>query len=433
MEPRQIGRRGVMQRAAVASALFGTPVALAEQALAQEAIPIPPRDRYTADPERYWAELRRQWLLAADRINLNCGALGCTPLPVLRAMVEHLISAESFREPDLPWFGYEENKYIRSTREALASFVHCKVDELALTRNCTEGNNTVCHGLDLEPGDQVLLTDQEHPSGRCPWEQKAARFGGIKLNFVRLPRPPTSVGDIVKLFESALTPQTRIIVFSHMTWETGLLLPAKEICALARRHGILTHVDGAHTIGHIPLDLHDLGCDFYATNGHKWLMSPKGSGLLFIREEHLERLWVNTVAKEWRNYELKAYRFSNLGTSNLSVVVGVNAALDFVNAIGPERIYARIHELGAQVRDRLRAYNEVRLLNASSDTFHSGLVSFTVVGGGLKRVAEECQKRYIRIGYWDDAGGRIRVSTHVFTQQTELNAFFDAVEHGLRS
>jgi selenocysteine lyase/cysteine desulfurase len=234
------------------------------------------------------------------------------------------------------------------------------------------------------------------------------------LNFIELPRPPTSGDEIVELFENALTPQTRIIVFSHMTWETGLLLPAKEICALARRHGVLTHIDGAHGIGHIPRDLHDLGCDFYATNGHKWLMSPKGSGLLFIREEHLERLWANTVGEEWRNYELKAYRFSNLGTSNLSVIVGVKAALDFVNAIGPERIYARIHELGAQVRDRLRAYNKIRLLNASSDAFHSGLVSFAATRGNPTRVLEECQTRHIRVRYWDDAGGRIR-SPHIFS------------------
>ena len=148
---------------------------------------------------------------------------------------------------------------------------------------------------------------------------------------------------------------------------------------------------------------------------------------------HLERLWVNTVAKEWRNYELKAYRFSNLGTSNLSIIVGIKAALDFVNAIGPERIYARIHALGAQVRDRLRAYKQIRLLNASADAFHSGLVTFAVAGGNLTRVVAECQKRHIRIGYWDEAGGRIRVSTHIFTQQTELNAFFDAVGRGLRA
>jgi selenocysteine lyase/cysteine desulfurase len=426
-----LGRREFIQRTAVATALFGIPKTRAEEAFARGPDALPPRKLLDTDPERYWAELRRQWLLAADRINLNSGALGCTPLPVLRAMIDHLLSAESFREPDLPWFGYDENARIRSTRDALASFLHCKRDELALTRNCTEGNNIVCHGLDLKAGDEVLLTDQEHPGGRNPWEQKAARFG-VKLNFVKLPRPPASVEEIVKLFEAALTPRTRIIVFSHITWVTGLLLPAKEICKLAREHGILTHIDGAHGIGQIPVDLRNLDCDFYATNAHKWLMAPKGTGALFIREEHLERLWAHTVAEEWRNFKLKAYRFSYLGTSNLSVIVGVKAALDFYRAIGPERIYARIHEMGRKVRDRLRADSRVRLLNASADNFHAGLVSFAAVKGDLKRVKAECDKRLIRVRYWEE-DERIRVSTHIFTQQTELNAFFDALERGLGS
>jgi L-cysteine/cystine lyase len=107
-------------------------------------------------------------------------------------------------------------------------------------------------------------------------------------------------GKIVRRFEKALTLRTRIIVFSHITWVTGLLLPAKEICRLPRGRGILTHIDGAHGIGQIPVDVHDLGCDFYATNGHKWLMAPKGTGAICIREEHLERLWAHTVSEQWR-------------------------------------------------------------------------------------------------------------------------------------
>src|SRR5215469_18287126 len=178
-----LGRREFIQRAAVATALLGVPRARAEEAFARRPDALPPRKLLDTDPERYWVELRRQWLLAADRINLNSGALGCTPLPVLRTTIDHLVSAEAFREPDNPWFGYAENARIRNTREALAAFLNCKLDELALTRNATEGNNVVCNGLDMTPGDEALLTDQEHPGGRCPWEQKAARFG-IRLNFV---------------------------------------------------------------------------------------------------------------------------------------------------------------------------------------------------------------------------------------------------------
>ena len=170
-----LGRREFIQRAAVATALLGIPKARAEEAFARRPDALPPRKLLDTDPERYWAELRRQWLLAADHVNLNCGAVGCSPLPVLNAMIDHLLSAEAFREPAYPWFGYEENPRLRELRDALAAYLHCKRDELALVRNATEANNIVCNGLDLKPGDEVLLTDQEHPGGRCCREQKAAR------------------------------------------------------------------------------------------------------------------------------------------------------------------------------------------------------------------------------------------------------------------
>ncbi len=422
-------RRQLLQRSAVAAAVFGIPLARAEEALGQEAPKLPAADLHATDPDRYWAELRRQWLLAADRINLNCGSVGCTPLPVLRAMIDHLLAAEAFREPGYPWFGYEENGRLRELRDALAAFLGCRRDELALVRNATEGNNVVCNGLDMKPGDEALLTDQEHPGGRCCWEQKAARFG-IKLNFVSLPRPPASTDEIVERFSKAMTERTRIVMFSHITTVTGLVLPAKEICQLARTRGILTHIDGAHAIGQVPLNMRDLGCDFYVTSPHKWLMAPKGTGTLYVREELLERLWVNIASAEWRNYTQKAYRFSNLGTSNLSVMVGLKAALDFFQSLGPERIYRRIHELAGRVRERILRHPELRLANASGDAFYAGLVSFEPVKGDLKRVVDACAARHIRI-----AGGpeRIRIATHIFTQPIELNALFDAVDQGMRN
>jgi selenocysteine lyase/cysteine desulfurase len=423
----RLDRRDFVRRSAVAAALLGVPLARAEQVLAQEADPLPSAKLHDSDPERYWAQLRRQWRLAPDRINLNCGSVGCTPLPVLRAMIDHILSAEEFRESAYPWFGYEENRRVRALRDALAAFVGCKRDELAITRNATEGNNVVCNGLDLNAGDEVLLTDQEHPGGRCCWEQKAARFG-IKLNFVKLPRPPASADEIIDGFRKALTPRTRVIAFSHITTVTGLILPAKEICALARKHDALSHVDGAHAIGQVPIDLHDLGCDFYATSPHKWLCAPKGTGALYVREELLEKLWVNTASAEWRNYKQKAYRFSNLGTSNLSVMVGLKAALDFYQEIGPERIYARIHELARRLRDRIAEQKELRLANASADAFYGGLVSFEPVKGTLKKVVAECEARHIRI---IGSPQRIRVATHIFTQPAEVHAFCEAVERSI--
>src|SRR5215470_11525557 len=215
-------RREFFRRAAVGAAFFGLPLARAERAFGEEAPQLPSHRLLATDPDRYWAELRRQWLLAPDRVNLNCGSVGCSPLPVLNAVIDHLLSAESFREPAYPWFGYEENPRLRELRDALAQFLRCNRDELALVRNATEANNVVCNGLDLKAGDEVLLTDQEHPGGRCCWEQKAARYG-IKLNYVTLPKSPASADEVVERFRTALTPRTRVMVFSHITTVTGLV------------------------------------------------------------------------------------------------------------------------------------------------------------------------------------------------------------------
>src|SRR4051794_22627400 len=151
--------------------ILGLPKERVLEAFSGMGVPLPPDALFATDSERYWAELRRQWLLADDRINLNCGSLGCSPLPVLRATIEHMLAAERYDEPGYPWFGYEEKPVLRALREQLAAFLGCARDELALIRNATEGNNAVCNGIELAAGDEVLLTDQEHPSGRCCWEQ----------------------------------------------------------------------------------------------------------------------------------------------------------------------------------------------------------------------------------------------------------------------
>lgn len=420
-------RREFLRQSALGAFLLGLPIEQVERVFCQPPPAMPAAELLDRDPEAYWRQLRRQWLLASDHVNLNCGSVGCTPLPVLRAMIDHILQAEEFRESYYPWFGYEENPLLRQVRDALAAFLKTSRDELALVRNATEANNTVGNGLDLQPGDEVLLTDQEHPGGRCVWEQKAARFG-IRLREVNLPKPPASVEEIVDRFSQAITPRTRLIAFSHITTVTGVVLPAKELCALARQRGLMVHIDGAHAIGQIPLDLGALDCDFYASSPHKWLLAPKGTGFLFVREPLQTRLWVNIASGSWRDYSLKAYRFSNLGTSNLSVMVGLKAALDFYQTIGPERIYARIHQLARDVRQRVAARPQLRIVNASADVFFGGMVSFEPTQGNLQKVLDECARRRIRVA---GSPERIRISTHIFTQPEELDLFEEALVAGL--
>ena len=170
----------------------------------------------------------------------------------------------------------------------------CTRDEIALLRNATEANSYIANGLDMKPGDEVLMTDQEHPGGEQPWQLKAKRYG-IVVKKVKLPEPVKDAPQVLNLFSDAIGPRTRVIFFSHITTVTGVVLPAKELCALARSKGILSAVDGAHVTGMMQLDLHDIGCDMYSSSPHKWLQAPKGSGFLYVRNDAMDYLW-NTIA-----------------------------------------------------------------------------------------------------------------------------------------
>lgn len=413
-------RRELIHQTVAAAAVLGLPRSLVTELLQGDVPPLPSTQWLERDPEWYWSELRRQFLLDPNHINLNCGSVGVCPLPVIRAVVEHLFESEAFNESDYPWWGYAENDHIREVRDALARWLGVSRDEIALVRNATEANNTVGNGLDFKPGDVVVTTDQEHPGGLCCWLQREARHG-IRLKYVKIPLPPASAEQIIELFDKALTPDVRLVFFSHITTTTGLILPAKDICHLARQRGILSAVDGAHAIGQIPLDLKDLGCDFYATSPHKWLLAPKGTGVLYVREDVQDRLWVNIASGEWNNKALKAYRFSNLGTSNLSLLKGLLAALRFFETIGPERIMARQRQLARMVREGFARLPRTKILTPDDPRLWGGMTTAEFAPGDSDKLRAALGAQKIRVG-----GGapRIRLSTHIFTQPREIAAFF---------
>jgi len=222
--------------------------------------------------------------------------------------------------------------------------VGCTRDELALVRNATEANSYIANGIDLKAGDEVLMTDQEHPGGEQPWQVRAKRYG-VVLKKITLPKPPKDAAQVLNLFNDAITPRTRVIFCSHITTVTGVVLPAKELCALARSKGILSAVDGAHVIGMMRLNIPEIGCDLYSSSPHKWLMAPKGTGFLYVRDEVIDRLW-NTIATEgWDDRKIRAERFQRIGSSNVPALWGLRAAIKFANDIGLERIERRHRKL----------------------------------------------------------------------------------------
>jgi selenocysteine lyase/cysteine desulfurase len=334
-------RRGFLSAVSgiAATAALPIPKTYEEQAH-QDAPALPDAALYDKDEESYWAALRKQFLIPEDQVYLNNGTVGSSPMPVLRAVFDGYHQTEKMAQDDpedYPIWGYGSwNEF----RDPLAEFIGSTRDELALVRNATEGNSYIANGLDMKPGDEVLMTDQEHPGGEQPWNLRAKRYG-IVVKKITLPKPVPDAATVLNLFRDATTPRTRVIFFSHITTVTGVVLPAKEICALARSKGILSAVDGAHVVGMMKLNVKELGCDLYTSSPHKWLQAPKGSGFIYVRDEVIDRLWNTIVTAGWDEPRLRAERFQRIGSSNVPALWGMRAAVKLANQIGMERIEKR--------------------------------------------------------------------------------------------
>jgi isopenicillin-N epimerase len=301
---------------------------------------LPDHGLLDTNEDAYWAEMRKQFLLPPDMVYLNNGTVGSSPAPVLRAIFQGYEEAErlSQKDPeDYPIWGYASwNEF----RDPLAAFIGCTRDEVAILRNATEANSYIANGIDLKAGDEVLMTDQEHPGGEQPWNLRAKRYG-IVAKKITLPKPVDNAAQVLNLFSDAITPRTRVLFFSHISTVTGVVLPAKEICALARSKGILSAVDGAHVPGMMKLNVHDLGCDLYSSSPHKWLQAPKGTGFLYVRDEVIDRIWGTVVTEGWNDTKIRAERFQRIGSSNVPVLWGLRASIELANTIGVDRIERR--------------------------------------------------------------------------------------------
>jgi isopenicillin-N epimerase len=409
------GRREFVRNAAALGAAFAFPGAErlggthprpADRSL------LPSRDGPV--DEEYWRLVRSQFLIAPRGVYFNTGTIGASPRPVVDAVVEHLRAFETVFEAR----GFDGAALRRTT----AALVGAPPQTLVFTRNTTESMNYVANGLDLAPGDEILMTTHEHVGGRCPWEL-AARRRHLTLTQFPLPIPPRDARQIVDAWRERITPRTRVLMISHILFTNGLIQPLRELCALARERGIVTAVDGAHGPGLLPLDLAASGCDFYCASPHKWLLAPKGSGLLYIAEPWCDRLWPTIASGGWDDLSIKGERFDHKGTLNESLLVGFQAAVDFNGVIGQERIWARCRELSERLYAGLSRIAGVTLKSATDAEIRAPLVSFTVQGWTtpdlIRALWERGPVRVRHVAEYDY--GWVRMSTHVYNSPEEVD------------
>ncbi len=422
-----VDRRGFLSSVAgVAGAATALGISRDWRALfEQEPAKLPEVALYDSNEEAYWTELRKQFVIPADEVYLNNGTVGSSPMPVLRAIFDGYNETEKMAQADpedYPIWGYAAwNEF----RDPVAAFVGCQRDELALLRNATEANSYVANGLDMKPGDEVLMTDQEHPGGEDPWNLKAKRYG-IVVKKITLPKPVPNAAAVLNLFIDAITPRTRVVFFSHITTVTGVVLPVKELCTLARSKGILSAVDGAHVVGMMKLNLHELGCDLYSSSPHKWLQAPKGSGFLYVRDEVIDRLW-NTIATEgWNDPKIRAERFQRIGSSNVPALWGLRAAVQLANQTGMERIEKR-HRQSADYILKEMMKRGAESWTSPDPALRCGIAAVNVPPIQIREL-EDWMWKNKKIRIRGGAPSKIRLSTPYYLLRNDMDRFLATFE-----
>jgi selenocysteine lyase/cysteine desulfurase len=382
-----------------------------------------------ADDEAYWTEIQRAFDVDRTMINLNNG--GCSPAPthVLDQMIRDLKFSNEL-PVDHMWRVLEPR--IESVRRDLARDFGCDIEEMAITRNASEANEIMIFGLDLKAGDEVIVTNQNYGRMITAWRQRERR-DGIVLKQVSFQVPPKSQQYIVDQFKAAITPRTRVIEVTHITNLTGQIMPVKELVELARPRGIEVFVDGAHAYAHFPFSRDELGCDYYGTSLHKWLLVPIGAGFLYVRKDKQKKLWPLMAAAPEQDENIRKYE--EIGTHPAANHNAISAALAFHRAIGAERKIARLRWLRDRWAKRLLAESDrVQVLTPLDSPYSGGIGLFTVAGLDMIKLNGWLWEKHrivnTYIGHPEFNG--LRITPNVYTTPDEVDVFAEKVLEAIR-
>ena len=376
-----------------------------------------------ARDEDLWFEVQRAFTVDRSLVNLNNGGVCPSPATVQDAMKRYLDHANTAPAYVL-WRLQEPQK--ETVRKGLARLFGCDPEEVAITRNASESLENVQLGLDLEPGDEVLTTNQDYPRMLTTWRQRERR-DGVVLRTISIPVPCEDPAEIVRRFEAAITPRTRVLHCCHVVNLTGQVMPVREIVALGRARGIPTVVDGAHSFAHLDFTHADLDCDYFGTSLHKFLFAPHGTGMLFVRRSKIPGLWPLMPAPKELDADVR--KFEEIGTHPAANFLAIADALLFHQGIGPARKQARMLYLRDRWARALAAEPKVRLHTSLAPGFASGVANVEVEGVDAVALADHlwAKDRIFVVAIQHEEFQGIRVSPAVYTRVEEVDRLTEAV------
>ena len=379
------------------------------------------------DDEAFWKAVQGEFAIEKDLIMLNAANMTPTPKIVHETLIEHTRDMEA--NPSFQ----NRAKYgelTQKSRELIAGFLGADADEIGFVRNTSEANNTIINGLDLKPGDEVVIWNQNHPCNNVAWHQRAERLG-FTVKTITLPEKITSEADLIEPFEQAMTANTKILAFSHVSNVTGTTLPEKKLTEMAHSHGAQVLCDGAQTFGYLDIDLHDIGCDFYTSSGQKWILGPREASFVYVKRDAQAALWPNIVTVGWeRSKENGAQKYESLGQRDDGRLWALGRAVEFHNMIGQKRIEARINHLANTLRARLtEKVPGITFLTEQAPGYHSGVLVGLTPNTDAAQAAKTIYDKYRISGAIGGNGDvlRTRLCPHVYITMDQIEKTADYI------
>jgi selenocysteine lyase/cysteine desulfurase len=391
--------------------------------------PAPLRAAPDKPDESFWIDVKRQFLVPREVAVINAANLCPSSAPVVEAVMnprdlDHDLSpANRTRMHD----AREE------TRRALAEFLRVSPEEIVITRNTSEANNLVSSGLDLKPGDEVIVFADNHPSNLKAWQEKAKRFSWT-IKVLEQPNPHPGPDYFVEAFTKAVGPRTRILTFTHLTSTVGDLMPARELCRAARERGVLTLVDGAQSFGLMDVNLKEIEPDFYSGSAHKWMCGPKEAGVLYVRNDVQPRLSASVISAYPGAVGISKV-VEGMGQRDDTAIIAFAEALRFQTKLGRGAIEARSRELAQSLIRGLRDVRGLRMWTSQEPSRAHSVVSFDPAGLDPERVQQslyEKDKIVCAIRGGSDRPG-IRLSPHLYNTQAEIDRALQAVRRTVQA